>query len=66
LLIACQKLKRVPHLPDADSIVAHVAKNVQGGDIVVMFSNGGFGGIHAKLLERLDRRQAPPPAYPAK
>jgi UDP-N-acetylmuramate: L-alanyl-gamma-D-glutamyl-meso-diaminopimelate ligase len=44
------------YLPDADSIVAHVAKNVQGGDIVVVFSNGGFGGIHAKLLERLGRR----------
>jgi UDP-N-acetylmuramate: L-alanyl-gamma-D-glutamyl-meso-diaminopimelate ligase len=44
------------YLPDADSIVAHVAKSVQGGDIVVVFSNGGFGGIHAKLLERLGRR----------
>ena len=44
------------YLPDADSIVAHVAKNVQGGDIVVVFSNGGFGGIHAKLLERLGRK----------
>jgi UDP-N-acetylmuramate: L-alanyl-gamma-D-glutamyl-meso-diaminopimelate ligase len=44
------------YLPDADSIVAHVAKNVQGGDIVVVFSNGGFGGIHGKLLERLGRR----------
>jgi len=44
------------YLPDADSIVAHVAKKVQGGDIVVVFSNGGFGGIHAKLLERLGRK----------
>ncbi|MGO9586920.1 MAG: glutamate ligase domain-containing protein, partial [Limisphaerales bacterium] len=44
------------YLPDADSIVAHVAKSVQGGDIVVVFSNGGFGGIHAKLLQRLGRR----------
>ena len=26
------------------------------GDIVVVFSNGGFGGIHGKLLERLGRR----------
>jgi UDP-N-acetylmuramate: L-alanyl-gamma-D-glutamyl-meso-diaminopimelate ligase len=44
------------YLPDADSIVAHVAKNAQGGDIVVVFSNGGFGGIHGKLLERLGRK----------
>ena len=41
---------------DADAIVAHVAKSAQGGEIVVVFSNGGFGGIHDKLLERLGRR----------
>jgi len=28
---------------------------VQGGDVVCVFSNGGFGGIHGKLLERLAR-----------
>jgi UDP-N-acetylmuramate: L-alanyl-gamma-D-glutamyl-meso-diaminopimelate ligase len=48
--------KDAAYLPDVDSIVAHVAKNAQGGDIVVVFSNGGFGGIHGKLLERLGRR----------
>jgi UDP-N-acetylmuramate: L-alanyl-gamma-D-glutamyl-meso-diaminopimelate ligase len=48
--------KNAEYLPDVDSIVAHVAKNAQGGDIVVVFSNGGFGGIHGKLLERLGRR----------
>ena len=40
--------KNAAYLPDVDSIVAHVAKNAQGGDIVVVFSNGGFGGIHAQ------------------
>src|ERR1700690_1465066 len=44
------------YLPDVDAILTHVAKSAQGGDIVVVFSNGGFGGIHAKLLERLGRR----------
>jgi hypothetical protein len=29
---------------------------VQGGEVVVVFSNGGFGGIHGKLLERLGHR----------
>jgi len=48
--------KEAVYLPDADSIVTHVAKHAQGGDIVVVFSNGGFGGIHGKLLERLARR----------
>ena len=41
---------------DADAIVAHLATKVQGGDIVCVFSNGGFGDIHQKLLTRLGRR----------
>ncbi len=48
--------KDASYLPDVNAIVEHVAKNANGGDIVVVFSNGGFGGIHGKLLERLGRR----------
>jgi UDP-N-acetylmuramate: L-alanyl-gamma-D-glutamyl-meso-diaminopimelate ligase len=48
--------KDAAYLPDVDSIVAHLAKHAQGGDIICVFSNGGFGGIHAKLLDRLGRR----------
>jgi UDP-N-acetylmuramate: L-alanyl-gamma-D-glutamyl-meso-diaminopimelate ligase len=48
--------KEAAYLPDVDSIVAHVLKNVQGGDVICVFSNGGFGGIHGKLLERLSKR----------
>jgi UDP-N-acetylmuramate: L-alanyl-gamma-D-glutamyl-meso-diaminopimelate ligase len=48
--------KNAAYLPDVDAIVAHVSKTIQGGDIVCVFSNGGFGGIHGKLLERLGRR----------
>ena len=48
--------KEAAYLPDADAIVAHLAKHALGGEVVVVFSNGGFGGIHAKLLERLARR----------
>jgi UDP-N-acetylmuramate: L-alanyl-gamma-D-glutamyl-meso-diaminopimelate ligase len=47
--------KSAAYLPDVDSIVAHISKAVQGGDIVCVFSNGGFGGIHEKLLKRLGR-----------
>ena len=47
--------KTAAYLPDADSIVAHLAKHAQGGDIICVFSNGGFDGIHGKLLERLGR-----------
>src|SRR5271169_3513043 len=48
--------KDAAYLPDVDSIVAHVAKGAQGGDIICVFSNGGFGSIHGKLLERLGKR----------
>ncbi|HXF10003.1 MAG TPA: cyanophycin synthetase, partial [Desulfuromonadaceae bacterium] len=48
--------KDTTYLPDADAIVTHMAKNARGGDIVCVFSNGGFGGIHGKLLDRLGKR----------
>ena len=37
----------------ADDIVARLAPLTESGDIVVVFSNGGFDGIHQKLLDRL-------------
>jgi UDP-N-acetylmuramate: L-alanyl-gamma-D-glutamyl-meso-diaminopimelate ligase len=40
-------------LPDVDAIVDHLAKSCAPGDVVVTLSNGGFGGIWGKLLERL-------------
>ena len=48
--------KDAAYLPDVEAIVGHVAQSAQGGEVVVVFSNGGFGGIHGKLLERLGRR----------
>jgi UDP-N-acetylmuramate: L-alanyl-gamma-D-glutamyl-meso-diaminopimelate ligase len=45
--------KDAAYLPDADAIVEHLVKGTEGGDVVCVFSNGGFGGIHGKLLERL-------------
>ena len=37
--------------PDADAIVARLNPLLKPGDVVVVFSNGGFGGIHLKLLK---------------
>jgi len=48
--------KPAAYLADVDAIVGHCVKNVEGGDVICVFSNGGFGGIHAKLLERLRSR----------
>jgi len=48
--------KRAQFLPDVDTIVHHLGQQAQGGDVICVFSNGGFGNIHAKLLERLGKR----------
>jgi UDP-N-acetylmuramate: L-alanyl-gamma-D-glutamyl-meso-diaminopimelate ligase len=45
--------KQAFHEPDADSIVARLSPLAAKGDIVIVFSNGGFGGIHEKLLRDL-------------
>ena len=39
--------------PDAGAIVAHLAGELRPGDVVVVMSNGGFEGIHGRLLEAL-------------
>lgn len=41
------------YLSDVDAIVEHVAATSKEGDVVAVLSNGGFGGIHAKLLDAL-------------
>jgi UDP-N-acetylmuramate: L-alanyl-gamma-D-glutamyl-meso-diaminopimelate ligase len=37
-------------------IVGHVAGQARAGDLVVVMSNGGFDGIHEKLLDALRAR----------
>ena len=36
-----------------DEIVSYVSSEAQAGDVVAVLSNGGFGGIHQKLLDAL-------------
>ena len=36
--------------PSVDAIVDIIAAEAGDGDLVVCMSNGGFGGIHGKLL----------------
>ena len=40
-------------LPGADEIVTHLTPILRSGDVVAVMSNGGFGGIHDKLLGAL-------------
>jgi UDP-N-acetylmuramate: L-alanyl-gamma-D-glutamyl-meso-diaminopimelate ligase len=48
--------KPAAYLRSVDSIVEHIASESKEGDVICVFSNGGFGGIHTKLLDRLERR----------
>lgn len=38
---------------DLDALVRRIAGEAQSGDQVLVMSNGGFGGIHDKLLQQL-------------
>jgi len=40
-------------LPNADEIVTHLVPELRSGDVVAVMSNGGFGGIHEKILSAL-------------
>jgi UDP-N-acetylmuramate: L-alanyl-gamma-D-glutamyl-meso-diaminopimelate ligase len=40
-------------LPGADEIISHLLPQLREGDVVAIMSNGGFGGIHEKLLTAL-------------
>ena len=44
-----------------DAIVATIADEHRPGDLVVMMSNGGFGGIHQRLLHALGASGRPLP-----
>ena len=41
------------YLPDIESIIATVKQTARSGDVIAVLSNGGFGGIHEKLLAAL-------------
>jgi UDP-N-acetylmuramate: L-alanyl-gamma-D-glutamyl-meso-diaminopimelate ligase len=45
---------------DLDALVDRLARDARPGDHILIMSNGGFGGIHGKLLAALARR-APAP-----
>ena len=48
--------ERASAFDDLDTLVAAIARDARPGDLVLAMSNGGFGGIHQKLLDALARR----------
>jgi UDP-N-acetylmuramate: L-alanyl-gamma-D-glutamyl-meso-diaminopimelate ligase len=48
--------RRARVIPTADAITATLAAEAREGDLVIIMSNGGFDGIHDKLLHALRHR----------
>ena len=54
--IAARRARPALCLDGADQIVEHLAPLLKEGDVIAVMSNGGFGGIHEKLLAALKAR----------
>ena len=52
--------KRAANEPSVDAIVERLGRSVRAGDVVALLSNGAFGGIHQKLVARLDESPGAP------
>jgi UDP-N-acetylmuramate: L-alanyl-gamma-D-glutamyl-meso-diaminopimelate ligase len=49
--------KQAFSIEGAGAIVEHVAPDLRAGDVVVIMSNGGFGGIHQKMLDAIGGKE---------
>jgi UDP-N-acetylmuramate: L-alanyl-gamma-D-glutamyl-meso-diaminopimelate ligase len=57
--------QRARHMPENDEIIRTIVDEHRDGDVVVLMSNGGFGGIHRRLLDALSAEPAPRPDHAA-
>lgn len=46
------------YIEQPDAIAAYVAQHAHAGDVVMVLSNGDFGGLHQKLLSLLAKKEA--------
>ena len=46
--------RQARHIPEVNDIIRTVVDEHREGDVVVLMSNGGFGGIHRRLLQALE------------
>lgn len=50
--------ERAAAFDDLEQLVAAIVRDARPGDHVLVMSNGGFGGVHQKILDRLAPRPA--------
>jgi UDP-N-acetylmuramate: L-alanyl-gamma-D-glutamyl-meso-diaminopimelate ligase len=48
--------QRAYFFPDTDEVLTFLADQLRSGDVVLIMSNGGFDGIHERLLAILDAK----------
>ncbi|HEY0673829.1 MAG TPA: cyanophycin synthetase, partial [Longimicrobiales bacterium] len=48
--------KTAEYIPEPDRIVEFLVGSLKGNEVVLIMSNGGFGGIHGKLLDALVKK----------
>ena len=46
------------HIEDVDHIVEFVVRGAEAGDVILIMSNGSFGGIIPKLMDALGRKRS--------
>ncbi|PIP73647.1 MAG: UDP-N-acetylmuramate:L-alanyl-gamma-D-glutamyl-meso-diaminopimelate ligase [Nitrospinae bacterium CG22_combo_CG10-13_8_21_14_all_47_10] len=53
-VVAClrEKGRSAYFIPEVDDIVTFMGQNAESGDVVLVMSSGGFGGIHQKILDQ--------------
>ena len=49
--------RQASYIPGAEEIVSELAPRLKAGEVVVIMSNGSFGGIHEKLLNALGQAE---------
>ena len=42
---------------DLDLLIEMIAKDVKSKDVILIMSNGGFGGIHQKIIDKLNKQK---------
>ena len=49
---------RAVFIEEAKNIPPHVVERARPGDVILVMSNGGFGGVQEKILQALERKTA--------
>jgi len=52
-----KELNKAKAFDELDALVLAVAEEAEPGDHILVMSNGGFGGVHQKILKALEGKK---------